>query len=521
MKKIQIKRIFGRFYNKAIRKKLLKALGVALFIEIYMKGGRYSGKSVYIVDQIIEMSYLDPARSTIVVALQYKDHYERGVRLFEKRLEAWGLAHEWTWRSKQTNPVAIRNVNGYTQEIRFMSLPDMETAGFEPPINPSTGKVGYYGVIWDDEMAKKTDNNPDADFDYIHRLKDAITTARNTFIRHMTDEHRGKSMVVFHSLNPWGEENPLVKDFHALLDDNIEKLKEVGYQIAYEEDVNYLKICSTTNFLINEFLGQEQIDNIELSKKDPRAMTIVWGTTGRTQNSTFGPELSVMESLNRGNNIPNDVDFLPMHFSMDVGSASPSALYLMGADKRYLVKSGGDYYPTRVIAKSEISTSPADDMLSMEERYKNILRHIWNQAKRWPEMRKKGINIYVDGAAYDAMELIKAYAREMQNENPLFDVADWLEIVPQTQKYSQGEWRTARKNTFAELVGSYAFIVDKLECPKFYKETSKIVGNRSEQKYDHWWDAIMYGIMPLKELLITGIQVKAVQGKPQILEKEE
>lgn len=519
MKKIELSKIYGKFYNTALRKRLLKALGTKLFIEVYMKGGRYSGKSVYIVDQIIEMSYLDPARSTIVVALQYKDHFERGVRLFEKRLEAWGLGHEWTWRSKQTNPVAIRNVNGYTQEIRFMSLPDMETAGFEPPINAATGKTGYYGVIWDDEMAKKTDNNPDADFGTIDRLKNAITTARNTFIRHMTDEHRRKSMVVFHSLNPWGQENPLVKDFHELMGDDVKKLKEVGYQIAYKEEEAYMKICVTTNYTINEFLGQEQIDNIKLSLKDPFASTIVWGVTGITRNSVFGMELAVMESLNRGSNIPDDISFQPLHFSMDVGASSPSALYLIGVDKRYNVRMAGTSYPTRIVAKSEFSTSPKDDLLSMEERYKNILIHIWNQAKRWPEIRQRGIRIFVDGSAYEAMELMKAYAREMENENPLFDVAKWLEVVPQLDKYELN--RETRKIAFAELVGSYAFIVDKLECPKFYRETSKIVGNRSEQKYDHWWDAMMYGIMPVRHILLQGIQVKAIQGKPNLIEKEE
>lgn len=51
-------------------------------------------------------------------------------------------------------------------------------------------------------MSKKTDSVPDADFGYVERLKDAIMTAKNTFVRHMTENLVNARMITFHSLNP-------------------------------------------------------------------------------------------------------------------------------------------------------------------------------------------------------------------------------------------------------------------------------------------------------------------------------
>ncbi|MFV0533019.1 MAG: hypothetical protein ACK5MR_05120 [Cumulibacter sp.] len=127
-----------------------------------------------------------------------------------------------------------RNVNGYTQVIKFLSIADLETAGFEGPVNPTTGKKGYYGVMWSDEMAKKTDSNPDASFEYINRLNDAVMSAKNTFIRHLDKNHPyGKqNIITFHSLNPWSGNNPIVAEFHRYLQDDHKKLRESGYNMS-------------------------------------------------------------------------------------------------------------------------------------------------------------------------------------------------------------------------------------------------------------------------------------------------
>ncbi len=514
MLKIKNKDVYVPFYNNAIRTKIMKNLGLKLYIEVFLKGGRFSGKSYYIAQQIIELMYRDPSMSAIIVAQNINDHYDRGVNLFTKILVSMGLMGEWIWKSKDTNPELIRSVNGYIQRIKFLSLEKLETAGFEPEINPATGKYSFYGIIWDDEMSKKTDNNPEADFAYIDRLVDAITTAKNTFVRHLVNEHSNKTLVTFHSLNPWGEENPLVKKFHDLLGDDVKKLKEKGYNVGYKETDKELKICGTTNYIVNTKLGQNAVDSVVTMKGDVREQTMIYGVTGRTHNSTFGAELTLMESLNNGNNLPNDLEFLPLNLSLDVGSASASAFYLIGADKRYLVRSGGKNYPTRLVARSELVLDPKKDFSSIEQRYKKILTHIYKLKYRYPEITK-GINLYVDGSALDAIELMKAYIKELNNEDPSFDLDKWLNVIPQSQKFKKSEQRERRKNRFAEIVGSYGLIVDKKECPEFYEMTAKIVGRKSEQKYDHCWDSLMYGVMPIQSLLTLGLQIKALQNKPR------
>lgn len=64
------------------------------------------------------------------------------------------------------------------------------------------------------------------------------------------------------------------------------------------------------------------------------------------------------------------------------------------------------------------------------------------------------------------------------------------------------------------MVGSYALILDKQECPMFFEMTAKIVSNATEQRYDHCYDALMYGIMELYDSVYMGIKLKALKNRP-------
>lgn len=514
--KIKNSEFYTPFYAQAIAAKVREKIREKLFIEVFLKGGRFSGKSYYVVEQILELSYLDPARSTIVIANHLTDHQERGMILFETIMSEIGILHEWRWKSKSTRPILWRVVNGYKQEIKFMSLKDLETAGFEPPIYQPTGKKGFYGMIWDDEMSKKTDNDVDADFSYIERLLDAIKTARNTFVRHLREEHQDKGMVIFHSLNPWGEGNPLVKEFHALLKDDIEKLKTKGYNLAYENEKSSYKICATTNYIVNTKIGEKALQAVWENRKDPRVLTMTYGATGKVQNSWFSNELNFME--NRQKDIPTDSEFIPMNLSMDVGITSPSTLYLNGFDGRYMVKQDGDYYPTRGITKGEWSTKVENEDRDIPTKYKDMLWHIFRLSRRFPEMRD-GFDLWVDGSAKETVELLKAYIQEIKQESPHFDIDNWLTIKLQMDKWKTEELRTNRRDRFGELVASYGWNVDLEECPLFFSQTRKIVSKQSEQKHDHWYDGIMYGVIALYKQIYRGIQIEALRKRYK--EKED
>lgn len=149
-------------------------------------------------------------------------------------------------------------------------------------------------------------------------------------------------------------------------------------------------------------------------------------------NAAFSRELTMLEGLNRAGNIPKDSDFIPMNFSMDVGTASPSALYLNGFDARYMERAGGDYFPTRIIVKGEYTSDPKTDMRDIPTRYKDILKHMHSLSRRFPSIRE-GFTLYVDGSAIDTIELLKAYATELVHEDATLDFK-WLDIQPQKDK---------------------------------------------------------------------------------------
>lgn len=159
--------------------------------------------------------------------------------------------------------------------------------------------------------------------------------------------------------------------------DNYNKLVNDGYNLAYYDEGETLTICATTNYKINTKLNEKARKSIKPMKKDARAATMIYGMTGRVANSSFGAELSVMEGLNRGGNIPDDLDFVPINFSMDIGTSAVSAFYVNGVDSRYLIKSGGDIYPTRLITKGEYIIDPKVDLRGIKERYQDLLRHIY------------------------------------------------------------------------------------------------------------------------------------------------
>lgn len=213
-------------------------------------------------------------------------------------------------------------------------------------------------------------------------------------------------------------------DFHKHLPDNYEKLRDEGYNLAYYDNDKELKIFATTNYQVNTKLNQDSIDNTELNKSLPRAETIVYGVTGTSEYATFAQELTILNSLQR-ENIPKDMDFIPINMSMDVGTASASVLYLNGFDARYMVSDGMNYYPTRIITKGEIVSDPKNPMHgdSIKERYKRILRHIQHLSRRFPEI-KKGITLHVDGSAIDTIELLKTFVVNMRYEDPAFDLED-------------------------------------------------------------------------------------------------
>lgn len=519
--------LYVPFYDHAVSQPLREALEDALFIEIYLKGGRFSGKSFYFVDLILELSYKDPARSSVIIANHISDHHSRAIRFFDKVLGMMGLTNDWKWTAKKTRPKLTRKVNGYLQEIEFLSLADLENAGFEPPINETTGKAGYYGIIWADEVAKKKDSSPDADFEYIERLKDAITTAKNSFIRHLENNGEDKephpygkqNIITMFSLNPWGGENPIVVDFHKHLDDDVHKLVEKGYNLAYYRNDNSFKVFGTTNYLINTMLNEEAKQSVEEMRGEDRAMTMIYGVTGRTNNSTFGRQLDVMEGLNRAGNVPKDEDFIPKNLSLDVGSTS--AMYMNGWDARYTVSDFEDYYPTRLITKGEWYSDIKTDVRSQKERWKSLLKHIHQLAYRFPEIRREGITLWVDASATDTIDLLAAYANEMLWEDATFDVANWLNIKGQSQKWSNTEKRHHREERYAEMIGAHALIVDKNECPNYYKDLHRIVSKRTMDLHDHCWDAHMYGIMSLYKGLYHGLKLKAFQGKPDTIIEEK
>ncbi|MFV0535294.1 MAG: hypothetical protein ACK5MR_16825 [Cumulibacter sp.] len=164
--------------------------------------------------------------------------------------------------------------------------------------------------------------------------------------------------------------------------DDYTKLVEKGYNLAYYDEDETLTICATTNYKINTKLNEKARKSIKPMKKDPRAATMIFGMTGRVANSTFGAELAVMEGLNRGGNIPDDRDFVPINFSMDIGTSAVSAFYVNGVDSRYLTKSGGDIYPTRLITKGEYIINPRVDLRGIKERYKDLLIHIYKLGNR-------------------------------------------------------------------------------------------------------------------------------------------
>lgn len=488
------------------------------FIDVNEKGGRYAGKTHFAFDRMIEKSIKDPSMSSTVIAMQLNHHQTRTIPLIQKKLKSWGVEQEWKLKDPSKEPYFVREVNGYRQEIRLTSLNNTETAGFEPPINEVTGKEGYFGFIIADEMSKKQDDLPDADFANVHRVLDAIATVKNTFVRFIADEHKGKTIETHKLLNPWGERNPVMVEFHKVLSDNLQKLKTEGYNFGYKENGKEVIICSTTNYLVNDKLSKDAVESVEVNIDKPRASTIVWGATGRTLNSYFGEELTLLEELNFGDNIPSDVDFLPLGFGMDVGTKSPSAVYLMGVDKRTIVKGVDSYYPTRLVVKSEIYLESNDGRTS-EKRYKDTLIKIHEMAKRFPELRK-GSKLFVDGSALDTIELLKAYAIQLGETINGFDLS-WLQVVPQNKKWRRTEKRKQRHIDFADIVGSYGLAIDKYECPKFFEETSKIVNERTEQLYDHCYDAMWYILMEYKHDVMNGIKIKAMKNKPTIHNKTE
>lgn len=494
------------FYNKAVVSKIREQIKQKEFIEVFLKGGRFSAKSWLVVQMLTELMYSDCRRSTLVIAPELQEHYERGVALFDDIFSHFGLHKEWKWKSKDTRPTLWRNVNGYRQEVRFRSIKDIETSGFEAAINTSTGLKGYIANIWIDEPAKHTDNRPDQDFANIERMMSAVRSAKNTIVRGIPED--GGAILTFYSLNPYGGENPVVKKHNEYLPDNFEKLVKEGYNLGYVDDNETFVIAATTNYQINNKLDAKQVRSMLANLKEEAWETVVYGKTGQTLNADFGRELMLMEGLNRKGNIPNEMEFVPMNFSMDVGNVS--TFYMIGADSRYLVKAGGEYYPTRLIAKAEYTDDVKKDLRPLPERYKDILRHMYKQAIRYPEI-KDGFDLFVDGSATHAIELLKAFAEDLRQEENI-DLS-WLRILPQMDKWKTKERRLERRDKFAGMVGSYALIVDKLECPDFFSETAKIAGPQSEQKYDHWYDALMYGVMPLQQHLLTGIQIRALQGK--------
>lgn len=511
MKTIKDSKYYVPFYNRAIALKLRKQMMYKEFVHVMIKGGRYSAKSWYVVLQITENLYRDNRRSAIVIAPELQEHYERGVALFDDIFSSLGFFNEWKWKSKDTRPTLWRNVNGYRQEIRFRSIKDIETSGFEAPINTSTGLKGFIGEIWIDEPAKHTDNRPDQDFANIQRLLGAVASARNTIIRNIPDD--GGAIVTYYTLNPYGGENPVVQLFHKLLQDNFEKLLKEGYNLAYVDDEETSWILATTNYQINDKLDDKQVRAMQANLKEEGWETVVYGKTGTMLNADFSRELMMLEGLNRKGNVPDDTYFIPMNFSMDIGNVS--TFYMNGVDSRYLVRAGGATYPTRLITKGEYTDDVKTDMRDMPSRYKDILRHIHRLSIRFPEVRRgtKGnkFEMFVDGSAIHAIELLKAFAVELENEEGM-DFS-WLAIVPQTDKWKTSERRTERRDKFSGMVASYGLIIDKHECPDFFRQTAKIAGTKSEQQYDHWYDGLMYGIMPLQDSLYTGMQIRARQQK--------
>lgn len=338
---------YGPVYAKVFN--LIKE-GFNIFV---FKGSRGSMKTTKIIKFILNEMILDPQTSVAVVMRNRNDHSKTTMREFDKWIvkkdkKNPGYAARWRKVDSQVDKVMFYHHNGHNQEIRFLGIDELSSAGDSPLPNC------YYKILWLEEPVSSKEQFG-IDEEKKEETYDSINTFKLTILRHFNQYRRLKfesdeqwdlrsktepELIQFFSFNPYNSKDPLLKNFNKYNPDEEKQLSKFGYSLTTNEELK--EVYFTTNHLMNPFLPKQFIKELERYKKeDPDYYrTVGLGMNAMPPNSTYS---RVWKTILKYQNYSKPTHFKNFVIGIDAGGGSNglTAMVLVGKslnDKWYFLE---------------------------------------------------------------------------------------------------------------------------------------------------------------------------------------
>lgn len=268
------------------------------------------------------------------------------------------------------------------------------------------------------------------------------------------------------------------------------EMEQKGEQFKLVNENGKNKIFHYTNYLINPYLSQDQINDFEELKKIDPIQYKIWGLglPGRLQESVFSRYID---------NASNDPNFIPRYFSIgvDIGQADspeghPTVGLFVGIDAYNRIKPLNEYFQWNAQMPYK----------SPNEIAKDIVEFCIKQAKKYPEIMVNGLDVYIDygagGLAY--IDMMKQFQAQ------LFPYSmKWLNI---TSVKKEIFYIKDRIDIIIALLIAKKLLIDRNLTPNFVKQMAQVryrrtLSDREKHKIeiididDDFFDALCYSIM--------------------------
>lgn len=282
-KQIVLQKIIGKGYKEFWQSKLRYRM---------VKGGRGSKKSTtesfWIIWNMMKPEYSEA--NTLVVRKIFKDHRDSTFAQLNWAINHLGVAHLWNCKVSPLEMIYLPT----RQKILFRGLDDPMS------VTSITVEHGYLCWVWFEELYQI---NSETDFNMV-----------DMSIRGLVPEPLFKQITG--TFNPWNEKHWIKKRFFDEASDNT--------------------LAMTTNYMCNEFLGEDDVKLFEeMKEKNPRRYSVEglgnWGIAeGLVYDNWEEREFDVSELIQQR-------PYILSAYGLDFGyTADPTAFTAMLVDKEKL-----------------------------------------------------------------------------------------------------------------------------------------------------------------------------------------
>lgn len=465
------------------------------------KGGRFAGKTVATATEIVEEMIKDKNSSKIVLMPLIKDHTTKTIRAIGNAIESMDKKVKGTKfyfrrvMDKSQLRYELNWPDGHKQEVRFLSMEEVHSAGDEPL--PNT----HFDLIWAEELVSSAERSK-TDYDEKELLLQGIDVLKNTIIRHTPDN---KDIIEIYTFNPYNKGEPLLAAHNKYLPDNKKQLEDYGFDWKYVPELETLLI--TSNYHQNIYLKKKAWLKMQKDKElNPDEYDITGlGISGSPTKYQFAHIRPIIDKHERYLSDLNNVTIISG--GMDIGeSKARTSIGLFLYDNEL-----------RAYTTWDIHTYKPDNKFTNQQNHLkniNIFLHKMLELRNEYFFDYSKITFYCDGAAG---EFISAYHKikpifEQKNKVKL----NWLNVIafPEHVKKS-GEWRIEeRQRVWEGRLTRQALIISPLNDKPLYDEIVNLPLDENGKRSKEGDDAINRAEMSMGKWFIPfpKKKVKVMRG---------